>query len=61
MSKCNQSPAEDHEFQVLKATWQVPNLATNRSGILEMSKERLVCKRCGEVVDAFPEMEVGRT
>lgn len=61
-SRCNQSPAEDHEFEVLQATWQVPNLfpAVNHGEVLIHSKERLVCKRCGKVVDAFPELEVGK-
>ena len=59
-SRCNQSPAEDHNFIVLTATWQVPNLMTGRTNNLEHSKQRLICQRCGKVVDAFPEMEVGK-
>lgn len=59
MSVCNQSPAEDHDFQIVKVTWQVPNMMTGRTQNLEHSKERLVCKRCGKIVDAFPEFTVG--
>ena len=43
-----------HDFQVLKVTWQKPNLMSGRFVNLEYSKERLVCRKCGEIFDAFP-------
>jgi hypothetical protein len=52
---CHISPAEDHDFQVVRLTWQTVNLV--RYQVLEHSKERLVCKRCGKIVDPFPEIK----
>lgn len=54
--KCNISPAEDHQFRTVKITWQTVDFA--RYQILNHSKERLVCERCGKIVDAFPEVRV---
>ena len=58
-SRCNTFLSDDHDFQIVKATWQVPNLMSGRTQNLEHSKERMVCKRCGKIVDAFPEFTVG--
>jgi hypothetical protein len=59
---CHISPAEDHDFQVVKITWQTVanqgtmDRATYRT--LSHSKDRFVCRRCGKIVDPFPEVKV---
>ena len=52
---CNISPAEEHDFQIVTVKWQTVDYAQYQ--ILDHSKERFVCKRCGRVVDAFPELK----
>lgn len=53
MSGCNQSPAEDHDFQIVKRAWQERSLIDGT--VLNHSEERLICKRCGKVVNPFEE------
>lgn len=53
---CNISPAEDHDFHLVVVTWQTVDHV--RYQVLSHSKERLVCRRCGKIIDAFPELKV---
>ena len=46
---------QEHDFQIVTVKWQTVDYAQYQ--ILDHSKERLVCKRCGRVVDAFPELK----
>lgn len=44
-----------HSFTRLTKTWQVPNLASGHSGVLQSSRDILVCEKCGEVLDPLKE------
>lgn len=56
MTTCSDSPDGKHDFQVLQSTWQTVNYAAYQ--ILNHSKQNLACKRCGFVLDAFPEQKI---
>lgn len=59
MSRCNGSTSEDHDFQKVIYTWQTWDKTVANSDwkiiTLQHSKERMVCVRCGEIMDAFLE------
>jgi hypothetical protein len=56
-TKCNISPAEDHNFLSLKREWQDREPVDGR--VLSFSKEILVCTRCGKVIDPFSNQKPG--
>lgn len=44
----------DHSFMIVKVTWE--KIEPVRYRLLSFSKDRVVCVRCGLVIDPFPEV-----